>query len=168
MDFVAFYWVRLVVSKCDQVSTIYLVSSVLHKNIVTFSLAGNKIVCLFIYKSLILHTLSHIRTMSSSYSIRRIWRWKETTELKRSTQRVMCICLCVSLWSKELQATPAWITYTAEAVAVGPGDKRLPVWHFCFTDTDNLFQRNRHCSDCCGAMVHFHQKRIDMLNLSKT
>lgn len=97
MDFVAFYWVRLAVSKCDQVSTIYLVSSVLHKNIVTFSLAGNKIVCLFIYKSLILNTLSHIRTMSSSYSIRRIWRWKETTELKRSTQRHMHLFVCLTL-----------------------------------------------------------------------
>lgn len=98
--------------------------------------------CLFIYKSLILHTMSHIRTMSSLYSIRRIWRWKETTELKRSNQRVMCICLCVSLWSKELQATLALISYTAEAIAVEPGDKRLSVWHFCFTDPDNLFQRN--------------------------
>lgn len=76
----------------------------------------NIIFCLFIQNSaflpLGLHMLSYIRTMSS-YNIKRMWGWKETTELRKSNQKVMYICLCVSLWSRELQATLAWITHTA-------------------------------------------------------
>ena len=119
----------------------------------------NKVFCLIIHNSIYLPLwlcmLSHIRTMSSWYSIKRIWRWKETTGLRKSNQKVMYICLCVSLWSGELQAMPAWITHTA----VSRGQKDWGhMTKDCLHDTSafhNLFngnyvemllQRSYHCN----------------------
>lgn len=71
--------------------------------------------------------LPHIRTMSSSSDIKRIWTWKETAAMRASkTSCTFFVCVCLTLkWkassNEELQL---W----AEAVTPGSRDKRLSAW----------------------------------------
>lgn len=70
---------------------------------------------------------------------------KEATELRKSNRKVTYICLCVSLWSGELQATSPWITHTAVSRGHNTGitwQKTVCMKLLLHTDFYNPFHRN--------------------------
>lgn len=119
-----------------------------------------------------LRMLDHIKRMSTSFHIKRTWRWKETTGLRKSHQKVTYICLCVSLWSGELQATSPWITHTAVSRGRDTGitwQKTVSVRLLLHEDLTKLLTEIQ--PNCCWDLDphkttrgHRHQGATEMLN----